>query len=507
MAEKEKQVAVIRTDGRKEYVPLQEFASKIKMTNLNKITLRNLEKNKDYNPTFSKYTKEQLVSYLENPANYEKQLRQMSNYLFNISNYYRRLIQYFAYMSTFSYILIPCSVDYSKKVNDKKFRTAYYTALNECEKMNIRHEFTKALVVAYRDDVYYGYAWETDNSFAFQQLEADYCKISSIEDGVYNVAFNFSYFDTYPEKLTNFPAEFTTMYNQYKGNSQTFKWQELSSENAICLKVNEHSYIPIPPFVSLFSALADIEDYRAITKNASETNNYKALALEIPVDDEGTFLIDYDLCKDFYTQMCSVLPANIGAIMTPMKISSWDFEKSGALADTNDVEKAEGSMWAQAGVNKILFGGGDDPSSSTLGLSTINDQMIVFAMMRQIERWVNRKLKQMSGSVRFKIKILDVTHFNKKEMHDQYVKDGTYGLPVRTSIMATNGYTPNDVENMMYLENVFMNYSEREVPLKSSNVQSGDSSKEAGRPTNESKGEAVTDAGETAQEEDTSSGG
>ena len=73
--------------------------------------------------------------------------------------------------------------------------------------------------------------------------------------------------------------------------------------------------------------------------------------------------------------------------------------------------------------------------------------------------------------------------------------------------MATNGYTPNDVENMMYLENVFMNYSEREVPLKSSNVQSGDPSKEAGRPTNESKGEAVTDAGETAQEEDTSSGG
>lgn len=75
--------------------------------------------------------------------------------------------------------------------------------------------------------------------------------------------------------------------------------------------------------MSLFSALADIEDYRAISKNASETNNYKALAMEIPVNDtDGSFLIDYDTAKEFYDMMSNVLPSNIGAILTPMKISS-----------------------------------------------------------------------------------------------------------------------------------------------------------------------------------------
>ena len=72
--------------------------------------------------------------------------------------------------------------------------------------MNIRHEFTRALTVAFRDDVYYGYAWETNDSYTFQQLDQDYCKISSIEDGVYNFAFNFSYFDANSERLTEFPA-------------------------------------------------------------------------------------------------------------------------------------------------------------------------------------------------------------------------------------------------------------------------------------------------------------
>lgn len=200
--------------------------------------------------------------------------------------------------------------------------------------------------------------------------------------------------------------------------------------------------MPIPPFVSLFSALADIEDYRAISKDASEVNNYKALALEIPVGDDGTFLIDYDLCKEFYDMLCNVLPENIGAIMSPMKISSWDFEKSGAVSGSDDVAKAENSMWKQAGVNNILFGGGEDPSSSTLSLSTVNDQMIVFAMMRQIERWINRKLKSVSTAVKFKVNILDVTYFNRQEVHDRLVKDGQYGMPVRSAIMGDKRIQP-----------------------------------------------------------------
>ena len=52
-----------------------------------RIILRNLNSATDKNPTYAKYTKEQIVTYLNNPANYEKQLRQMSVYMFNVSNY------------------------------------------------------------------------------------------------------------------------------------------------------------------------------------------------------------------------------------------------------------------------------------------------------------------------------------------------------------------------------------------------------------------------------------
>lgn len=499
-----RQVAVINPqNGQRDYVSVQEFMDKMRYANLTGVRIRDLENNKDYNPTYKKYTKSQIVTYLGNPANYEVQLRQMSQYLFNISNYYRRLVQYFASMSTMSYVVVPYGIDYSKSVNASKYKKAYFAIINQLEKMNLRHEITRALMVAFRDDVYYGYAWETNDSYTLQQLDADYCKISSIEDGVYNFAFNFSYFDSNAERLPNFPPEFTAMYNQYKADTK-MKWQELPSTNSICLKVNEQSYVPIPPFVSLFSALADIEDYRAISKNASEVNNYKALCLEIPTANDGTFLIDYDLCKEFYDMLCNVLPENIGAFMSPMKVSDWNFEKSGAVSNVNEVDNAERSMWVQAGVNSILFGGGDKPTSSSVELSTVNDQMIVFTMMRQVERWVNRKLKSIGGGqYKFKINILDVTYYNRDEMHNRFIKEGQYGMPVRSAILATNGYSPSDIENMAYLENSILKLSEREIPLRSSNTQSDsgdDITDDGGRPTNKSKGEKLTDAGEKSKD-------
>lgn len=481
-------------DGKSSYITYQDLLTGV-YANLSKIGIRNLESTSETNPTYTKYTKDQLVTYLGNPASYEKQLRKMSKYLFNISNYYRRLIQYFANMPTFSYTISPYGLDRSKTVNANKLKKAYYSSVATVELMNLPHEATKMFTIAFRDDVYYGYEWETNDSVAFQNLDADYCKISSIEDGVYNFAFDFSYFDSNQDKLPNYPPEFQTMYNTYKTNTQLYKWQELDSTKSICIKVNEHDYIPIPPFVSLFSALADIEDYRAISKNASETNNYKALAMEIPLGDKGEFLIDYNDAKEFYDMMTNVLPPNIGAILTPMKLTDWNFEKSGVNSDTNEVAKAEATFFTTAGVNKILFGGGEDPSATTLNLCTVNDQMIVFAVMRQLERWVNRKLKSVSSSYKFRINFLPVTHYNIAEMHERYLKDATYGMPTRTAALATAGYAGTDYENMTYLENEILGLSNGEMPLKSSNTQSGSAGDEGGRPTNASKGEGLSDAG------------
>ena len=61
------------------------------------------------------------------------------------------------------------------------------------------------------------------------------------------------------------------------------------------------------------------------------------------------------------------------------------------------------------------------------------------------------------------------------------------------------------MENMLYLENEVLALKELEVPLTSSNTQSGDSdaaTDDGGRPTNESKGKDLSDAGAVTKEND-----
>ena len=137
-------------------------------------------------------------------------------------------------------------------------------------------------------------------------------------------------------------------------------------------------------------------------------------------------------------------------------------------SDSKEVANAEAAFFTSAGVNKNLFGGGEDPSATTLQLCTVNDQEIVFAVMRQLERWINRKLKSVSSSYKFRLNFLPVTHYNVTEMHERYLKDATYGMPTRTAALATTGYAGSDYENMTYLENEILGLSAGETPLKSS---------------------------------------
>ena len=83
----QKKVAVTNPkSGKTSYITYSDLLSGV-YANLSKIGIRNLESTSETNPTYTKYTKDQIVTYLGNPASYEKQLRNMSKYLFNISNY------------------------------------------------------------------------------------------------------------------------------------------------------------------------------------------------------------------------------------------------------------------------------------------------------------------------------------------------------------------------------------------------------------------------------------
>lgn len=459
-----------------------------------------------------KFNKETISKYLDNPQKYANKLRELSIILYTMSPQYQSICNYLSSIARFIPIASPNMNKYSSlkgDVDNDRLLKDYNKITNAIDTMNIQHEFQKILSVCTREDIFYGYEYETNDSYYIRPLDSDYCKISSIEDGCFNFAFDFSYFDANKkikgldgDLITTYPDEFQTKYNIFKTMGYEYKWQELDSSKTICIKFLEDLPFTFPPFASLFSDIVDLSDYKALSKNKSEIDNYKFIGLKLPLLSKGTnaddFAVDPETALSFYNMILSSLPRGIGAF-----ISATDFEPinfgSNATADKDEVNKAENNLYSSSGITPINFGK-SATNSGTVKLSNIVDQSKLFKVYSQFERWINRKFKKIYNG-KFTIKLLKVSDWNIQDERDNALKQAQYGVPNKLILSALNGISQQQEQGLSYLETQILKIHDKWTPLQSSHTQSGDSStSDSGRPLTEDTN--LDETGEQTREND-----
>lgn len=226
---------------------------------INKLILRDLN-GTNSSPNFFLYSKDEIASYLKNPYQYEKNLRNAVVYLYGASSHFRRLIQYFVSLSDLSYVVSPFRIDTST-AKPQSIRRNYRRVLNLLSSMDIKNQFEKILTVCLREDIFYGTIWETADSIIIQQLPSDYCAVSVIEDNVLNVSFDFSYFRSYPANLSLYPPEFQTKFSLYEKDVAKMRWQELDAPSSFAIKSNKDILnYSMPPFAGILREIYDLED-------------------------------------------------------------------------------------------------------------------------------------------------------------------------------------------------------------------------------------------------------
>lgn len=429
-----------------------------------RLTLKDLNNNTT-SPTFSLYSKDDINTYLSNPYQNEKNLRKAVIYLYGVSPHFRRIIQYFVGLTDLSYYVSPYKID-PKKANVKTTNTNYRKVLDMMSAMNVRSQLPKILTVCLREDVFYGTFWVTNDSVIIQQLPSDYCSISTIEDGVLNVTFDFSYFNSNSSLLPFYPTEFQTKYKTYQ-NDRRNRWIELDSPNSFAVKCNTDILdYAIPPFSGVLRNIYDLEDYTQMKATKTALENYAMLDMRLPMDSEGNWLLDYDKAKGFWQNLDSVTPEEIGSVLSPMEIKKISFEKSNTK-DTDTVAEAEETIFSSAGVSSLLFNN-DKASANALLLSIKADQAMTFGIVKSIEDVINRLLHSQSYGKYFKVTFIDSSPFNRKEMGDQYLKAAQYGLPTVMMYAASQGLGQAEFDSMNFLENTVLELKQNLVPLMSS---------------------------------------
>lgn len=459
-----------------------------------------------------KYKQSEVREIIENFKLQRNQdrLREISQLLFAKSPQYQRLLRYFSDMALFAHIITP--IRDLKKANKSK-ALKQFTDIGELLKlMNLEHEMTKALRTAFLEDVFYGYVHRDKKSFYIQKFDADYCAISSVED-VYNFSVDMMYFQKDESILATYPLEVQVKYRAWKElkekNPKISQWVELDAKNTICLKVNEEMIETFPPFAGSFDAIFDIEAFKSLRKDKEELGNYMMLTQELPLrkdsENNNDFMIDLDMFEYFHNTLADTVPENVGVATSPMKIEAIKFDKD--TADRDGVDKATRDFWAGNGVPKSLFSA-DTNTSAGIAQAIKTDEQIVFSMLVQIQRWVNRYLKFEYSDLLYSVKILPVTHFNQLDMYKMYLEVGQYGVPIKSHLSAVVGLEPIEVMNMAYLENDLLKMHEEWMPLPSAHTMALDANaeqqqqklKEQGKSGQQAEGRPKKDAKDVAPE-------
>ena len=374
-------------------------------------------------------------------------------------------------MSDLAYVVEPYKID-PKKANTKTINNNYRKVLNLLSSMNIKTQFPKVLTVCLREDVFYGTLWVTNDSVTIQQLPSDYCSISTIEGNVPNVTFDFSYFDSNSALLEYYPAEFQTKYRQYQASRMT-RWIELDSPTSFAIKCNSDILdYALPPFAGLLRELYDIEDYKQMKETKTALENYAMLTMKLPMEKDGTWGIDLPKAKEFWRNLDSVLPDEVGSVLSPMDIDKISFEKSNT-GDTDTVSEAEQHMFSAAGVSSLLFNN-EKASSNALLLSIKADQAITYGIVKNIQDAINRFLQAQSYGKNFKVNFLNISQYNAKEAGDAYLKAASYGMPTISYYCASQGLGQAELDSMSFLETEVLGLQDMFRPLQSSSQISSD---------------------------------
>lgn len=474
----------------------------LSFANLKRNIVQDLINSKNESVIYKKYTKEKIVNMLENPQKNEEQLRELSRFIYLVSSHYRRLVDYYSTILLYNYTVVPTKIPI-KKPNKAEYTKCYYHVINECEKYNLQQEASEALKIAVRDGVFYGICYENEDSFYIKPFtETKYAKISSIEDGAFRFSLDMAYFSGKEYLLDMYGKDIKNNYYLYKGDKnkgtkgdKTKRWYELP--NGIVVKSDKSDFFnSIPMFSSLLLDILSIDDYKLLQKAKVEGDNYKILGFKLETDSEGSPIIPYDLASKYFSTAAETLPSGVGAILVPFDISDHSFQTSTA-SGINNVSDAVSAFWEGAGTPSSLFGGGNINSSGAMSISVKPDEALAFSMLLQFERFFNVKIKKMDLPHSFKLKFSRLSIFNQDEYANRFSKAASLGTPVKLEYMSILGFSPSDVLGMTYLEEDVLGLAKKvwlNALISSSTVSHSDN--EGGRPTSESKGETIGEAGE-----------
>lgn len=446
----------------------------------------------------SSYSKENVITYLQNIDSYEKELRGLSRYLFYRSQVYFRLIMYNATMFDLNARYVVPTYDPTQDNDKDAILKSYYETLKALENMNLQHSLLPMLINNFIEDVYYGCCWIDETGIFILKIPPEYCKISGqYFTGDFAFSVDMSNYKKFEDVIEFLGEPLSSMYRAYGGDSKN-KWQPMPDEYALCTKARAESWESIVPVYSgLFIDLIGLLNLSDVQAIADEQQIYKLITATIPTlsnaTDSDQWAVNVDLAVDYYNKMVETLPDYVGAAITPIPLDTISFNEDQST-DTTRVQKATKEVLNTSGGAQILNSSSISGAEAFRSATKADTEFAISALLGQIQGWANRMLSyQVSKPA--KVKFFEVSAYTKDAFKESLQKDLQYDSTKILAINALNGISELDTLSLSFLGNEILDLPNMFKPLVSANTVSN---KDSGG--QEKSDTEISDEGEASRE-------
>ena len=443
---------------------------------------------------------------LKHPKQGWKILLAASSELMRVSPHYYRMNNLYSNMPLFCWWID--LYDVKENANISAIKKKYAELASKLEGMNLKHEFSKTMKVIPYQDIYCGLVFENQSDFFFQQIDYRICELCEIQDGLYNFRMDLTRIDA--TNLNAYPNYVQRAWLDLRDDIPNVnidgQWYKPPADKQICLKLNSQWKFPYPILINLIKDILDLEVYKKLKLQSARTDNYKAIAVEVPIDENtvdkplltpDTLGIFADINRESMADDIGLLHT-LGSSATPISFKD-------SSNTRNNVSDAVDEIHNSSGITKELGNGSSSGTAVTFSIE--NDSGFIYGLYRQYERWTNRFIKirkYNKPTFKFFFYLLDVTIFNRDNVSKRYKEAVSLGVTVIDKWLATLDMTPSRTLGSFITHKDIFDFQNNFVPLSSSFNSSGEttSNGEAGRPTAESKGEQLTEEGEKTKDND-----
>jgi hypothetical protein len=267
--------------------------------------------------------------------------------------------------------------------------------------------------------------------------------------------------------------------------------------------MNSQLKFPYPILISLIKDILDLDVYKKLKLQSARTDNYKAIAVEVPIDENAvdkplltpdTLGIFAEINRESMTDDIGLLHT-LGSNATPISFKD-------SSNTRNNVGDSVDEVYNSAGITKELFNGSSSGTAVTLSIE--NDSGFIYGLYRQFERWINRWIKirkYNKPAFKFFFYLLDITIFNRKDVTTRYKDSIAIGCTVIDKYLASLDMTPSRTLGSYITHESIFDFRNHFIPLQSAYNSSIDSN-DNGRPTAESKNDTLSESGEKTKDLD-----